>query len=79
MHALKNTSPAKTKFYAISAGDTKKKIKKFIKKNPFHYEILMDADKAYSKSIGVESLPVTLIIRQGKIIYSGHRPPKSIN
>lgn len=79
LHGLQKSKASNIKFYAISAGDTKKKIKKFTKKNPFHYEILMDKHKSYSKSVGISSLPVTLIIRKGQIVYEGHRPPARID
>lgn len=78
LHKLQKKSKKDVEFYAISAGDTSQKIKKFTKKYPFHYKILMDKEKEYSKSLGVESLPVTIIIKDNNIIYSGHRPPKEI-
>ncbi len=78
LHSLQKKNKD-AQFFAISAGDSKRKIKKFIKKYPFNYNILMDKDKAYSKSIGVESLPVTIIIKGNTIVYSGHRPPKDLD
>lgn len=66
-------------FLAISAGDTKKKIKKFIRKNGFNFDILMDKDRSVSKKWGVNSLPVTLVLDEnGKILYQGNRPPVSL-
>lgn len=76
LNKLKKESQGKGyEYYAINAGDTKKKIIKFLKKYPFDYTVLLDKDKKYSKSIGIDSLPHTLIIYKNKIIYSGNRPP----
>lgn len=76
LNNLKNKHPD-IEMIAINAGDSDKKIAKFLKKYPFHFTQLKDATKEYSKSIGVESLPQTWIIDQNmQIIYQGIRPPK---
>ncbi len=67
-------------FIAINAGEDARKIKKFLKKHTFTYQMLLDTDKSYSKSVGVLELPHTIVIDpQGKIVYSNHRPPKVLN
>lgn len=66
-------------FIAINAGDSPKKIKRFIKKYKFKYNILQDRSRELSKSWGIDSLPITVILdSNGKVIYSGIRPPKSL-
>lgn len=78
LHGLKKSKNASDyKFYAINAGDSPKKIKKFLKRYKFNYEVLMDKTREVSKSWAIENLPVTIVIdEKGKIIYSGIRPPK---
>lgn len=80
LHGLKNDPKAKNyRFLAISAGDSKKKIKKFIKRYKFNYTILMDKSRNISKSWGVDALPVTIILdKLGKVIYADIRPPKTL-
>ncbi len=80
LHKLKESKNAKNyNFIAISAGDSRKKIKKFIKRHKFNYKILMDKDNSLSKSWGVEALPVTIILdEEQKVIYEGIRPPKAL-
>ena len=66
-------------FVAINAGEKNVKIKKFMKRYKFSYKILEDKNRDYSKSIGVEELPRTLVIdEKGTITYSGTRPPKKL-
>jgi thiol-disulfide isomerase/thioredoxin len=66
-------------FIGINAGEKKRKIKKFLKKHKFSYMVLEDNKKAYTKSIGVLSLPQTIVLEQdGTISYHSHIPPKTI-
>lgn len=62
-------------FLGINAGDKPRKIRRFLKKYPFNYTHYVDTTKSYSKSINVESLPVTLVIKNNQILFQGHRPP----
>jgi peroxiredoxin len=80
LHALKKSAKSSGyEFIAINAGDTPKKIKRFIKRNKFNYKILQDRSREISKSWGVDSLPITVILDEtGKVIYKGTRPPKSL-
>ncbi|MCR9206260.1 MAG: TlpA family protein disulfide reductase, partial [Halobacteriovoraceae bacterium] len=66
-------------FLAINAGDSKRKIKKFLKKYGFTWRVLMDKSKTFSKGLGVVSLPKTMVIdSKGKIIYEESVPPQSL-
>lgn len=78
LEKLKKDNP-KVEFIAISAGDKPNKIKKFIDKYKFSYNILMDSDNSFSKSIGVINLPQTMVIEPGgKIIYHKDVPPEKL-
>ncbi|MBC96666.1 MAG: hypothetical protein CME63_02885 [Halobacteriovoraceae bacterium] len=78
LERLKNNNP-NVEFIAINAGDSKKKIKKFLKKHPWTYKILMDVDKSISKSLGVLSLPQTWVLdKKRTIIYKNTKPPSKI-
>lgn len=80
LHKLKKSTNAKDyHFIAISAGDSRKKIKKFIKRYKYNYKILMDHDNSVSKSWGVDALPVTIILsKDNKVLYQGIRPPQTL-
>lgn len=78
LEELKKKNPD-VEFLAINAGDNNKKIKKFLKKFGFSYKVLMDSDKNYSKSIGVLSLPQTMIIGKNReILYRSEKPPQKL-
>ena len=78
LEELKKNNP-KHSFIAINAGDSKKKIKKFLKKTNFSYEVLMDKDKSTSKKLGVLSLPQTIVVnKEGEIIYHKSVPPEKL-
>jgi peroxiredoxin len=80
LHALqKKHEGQEVLFIGLSAGDTTKKIDKFLKKYKFQYLILKDEEKKVSKAYGIESLPQTLVIDKNQdIIFQGHRPPEKI-
>ncbi len=79
LEKLKKANP-NANFLAINAGDSKRKIKKFLKKTKFSYLVLMDKDKSFSKGIDVLSLPITIVLNsQGKIVYRSSKPPLSVN
>ena len=70
LEALKVKYNKNYTFVAINAGEKKNKIKKFINKFNFSYEILSDPNRSYSKDLGVESLPRTIVLdKGGKIIF----------
>ncbi len=74
----KDPKASQYQFYGISSGDTDKKIAKFIRRNGYPYQVIPDRDKTISKNWNVKSLPITIIIEKGKIIFSGIRPPESL-
>jgi len=80
LNALMTSSKAKNyHFIGLNAGDTKRKIKKFIKRRKFKYRTLIDRDRSVSKQWGVDALPVTVILDEyGKVIFQGIRPPKEL-
>ncbi len=79
LEALKSKYAKKAQFFAVNAGDKASYIKRFTKRHGFSYTVLHDADKSFSKDIGVLELPRTMVIDQtGKIIYNSNRPPKSL-
>lgn len=79
LEELKKKYSDEYEFVAINAGEKNIKIKKFMKRYKFSYKILQDKNRDYSKSIGVEELPRTLVIdEKGTITYSGTRPPKKL-
>ena len=66
-------------FIAVNAGEKSNLIDRFLKKYKFSYIILKDEDRSFSKSVGVDSLPVTMVLDQDRnIIYRGVVPPKEI-
>jgi thiol-disulfide isomerase/thioredoxin len=66
-------------FIAINAGEKNHLVNRFFKKYKFSYIQLMDNDRTLSKALGVESLPVTIVIDQNlNILYRGVVPPKSL-
>ncbi|MEC7276934.1 MAG: TlpA disulfide reductase family protein [Bdellovibrionota bacterium] len=78
LEALKKKYP-KVDFVAVNAGESKKKIARFVKKHGFTYKILRDKDKSFSKGIGVLSLPQTFVVDEtGKVLYHESTPPKKI-
>lgn len=66
-------------FIAINAGETSNLINKFIKKYQFSYTVLTDPDRTISKSLGINALPVTIVIDQDmNILYKDIVPPKEL-
>ena len=67
------------RFISVNVGDNKKKIKKFIKKYKFGYEVLMDPTREVTKSWGIDALPITVILDENQqLIYQGIRPPQTL-
>lgn len=80
LEQLKKTYSQQFHFIAINAGENNKHIDKLLRRHKFSYEILLDPDKIYSKSIGVEKLPHTMVINtKGEIVYSSELPPKELS
>lgn len=66
-------------FVAVNAGEKSNLIDRFLKKYKFSYIILNDESRIFSKSVGVDSLPVTMVIDKDlNIVYRDIVPPKEI-
>jgi thiol-disulfide isomerase/thioredoxin len=78
LNQLKEKYPAAL-FVAVNAGEEKNKIAKLLRKHTFNYLILEDSERKFSKSVGVEELPRTMVIDStGTITYNAKVPPKAI-
>lgn len=78
LEKLKKDHP-EVEFIAINAGDSPRKVKKFLKKHGFTYTVLMDRDKEVSKGMGILSLPQTLVVeKNGEISYHKEVPPNDL-
>jgi len=64
--------------YAISVDDSRtvKRVKPLINGKDWDYEILMDTNNDLKRALGAATVPLTLIIKNGKIVYrhSGYTP-----
>lgn len=79
LEALKAKHEKDVIFVAVNAGEKSNLIDRFLKKYQFSYIILKDEERSFSKSVGVDSLPITIVLDQeGKIIYRDVVPPKEI-
>lgn len=59
------------KFYAVSIdkASEKSKIKKIAASGNWNFDVLLDSDKNLRKALGVRMVPLTLIIKNNKIVY----------
>lgn len=79
LEALKEKYGKDVVFVAVNAGEKSNLIERFLKKYKFSYILLKDEDRSFSKSIGVDSLPVTIVLDKDRnIIYRDVVPPKEI-
>lgn len=79
LEALKVKYGKDVVFVAVNAGEKSNLIDRFLKKYKFSYVLLKDEDRSFSKSIGVDSLPVTIVLDQDRnVIYRDVVPPKEI-
>ena len=66
-------------FIGINEGEDPKKVKKFVDKTKFGFEIWMDQDKQVAKQMKIFSLPQTLVVSQsGGILYHSAKPPLEV-
>lgn len=66
-------------FVAVNAGEKTNLIDRFLKKYKFSYTILKDEDRSFSKSLAVESLPVTIVVDKNmNVVYRDVVPPKEL-
>lgn len=76
---LKKTYGHEVEFVAINAGEKTNLISRFLNKNNFSYQILLDNDRSYSKSVGVNSLPITIVVDKDlNILYREITPPEKL-
>ncbi|OGW90764.1 MAG: hypothetical protein A3D28_01405 [Omnitrophica bacterium RIFCSPHIGHO2_02_FULL_63_14] len=62
---------------AVNAGESKKKVASFLKKNPVNYTVLLDEDMQAVRSFGVTGVPSNYVLApDGTIVkmYSGFNP-----
>lgn len=79
LEALKVKYGDSVTFVAVNAGEKSNLIEKFFKKYKFSYLHLKDEDRNFSKSINVDSLPVTIVVdKDMNVIYRDVVPPKEI-
>ena len=64
--------------YAISVDDarTVKRVKPLVNGKDWNYEILLDTNNELKRALGSSTIPLTLIIKKGQIVYrhSGYVP-----
>lgn len=78
LESLKKKYPGAI-FIAINAGEKQKNIKRFLNKYKFTYLILEDKNRVFSKNIGINSLPQTIVLGENhEIEYHSHIPPKKL-
>lgn len=79
LEALKAKYDKDVVFVAVNAGEKSNLIDRFLKKYKFSFILLKDEDRSFSKSVGVDSLPVTIVLDQDRnVIYRDVVPPKEI-
>jgi len=66
------------KLYAISVDDSRtvKRVKPLVNGKGWEYEVLLDTNHDLKRALGVSTVPVTLIVKDNKIVYrhSGYTP-----
>jgi|TARA_B110000967_G_C18875597_1_gene558096 thiol-disulfide isomerase/thioredoxin len=66
------------KLYAVSVDDSRtvKRVKPLINGKGWEYDILLDTNNDLKRALGAPTVPLTLIIKNGKIVYrhSGYSP-----
>lgn len=79
LEALKEKYGNEVTFVAVNAGEKSNLIERFFKKYNFSYTHLKDEDRVFSKSIGVDSLPVTIVVDKDlNVVYRDVVPPKDL-
>lgn len=79
LETLKSKYGESVTFIAINAGEQSNLMEKFFKKYKFSYIHLKDEDRSLSKSLKVDSLPVTIVLdKDMNVIYRDTVPPKEL-
>ncbi|WP_027378553.1 TlpA family protein disulfide reductase [Chryseobacterium daeguense] len=62
----------KFKMYAISTDDarTTSKVKTVVKSKGWSYDILLDPNQSLKRALNINSIPYTVLVHKGKIVYS---------
>ena len=64
--------------YAVSVDDSRtvKRVKPLVNGKDWDYEILLDTNNDLKRALGASTVPLTLIIKNGEIVYrhSGYTP-----
>lgn len=63
---------AKFKMYAVSTDDarTTSKVKTVVKSKGWSYNILLDPNQTLKRSLNINSIPHTILVHKGKVVYS---------
>lgn len=79
LEALKVKYGNEVTFVSVNAGEKDNLIGRFLKKYNFSYTLVKDEDRSFSKSVGVDSLPVTIVIdKEMNIVYRDIVPPSEL-
>lgn len=79
LEALKEKYGDSVTFVSVNAGEKDNLIDRFQRKYKFSYTMLKDEDRSFSKSLGVDSLPVTIVVdKDMNVIYRDVVPPTSL-
>lgn len=62
---------------AVSMGEGKEKIEKFLKKHPFTFPIIADPEMEISQLYGIQNLPATFLIDRDKTILGRALGPRA--
>ena len=64
--------------YAVSVDDSRtvKRVKPLINGKGWEYDILLDTNNDFKRALGASTVPLTLLVKNGKIVYrhSGYNP-----
>jgi thiol-disulfide isomerase/thioredoxin len=84
-HEIKELEALKAKygdsvvFVGVNAGEKNNLIEKFINKHKFTFIQVVDENREFSKKLGVNALPVTMVIDSNmNIVFKDVRPPKEL-
>ncbi len=79
LEALKAKYGDSVIFVGVNAGEKSNLMEKFIKKHQFTFIQLVDENRELSKKLGVNALPVTMVIDSKlNILFKDIRPPKEL-
>ncbi|HEY0780966.1 MAG TPA: TlpA disulfide reductase family protein [Thermoanaerobaculia bacterium] len=61
---------ANVQFLAANSGEAEPTVRAFVRKTPFSYPVLLDADDSLSNQLGIEGLPTLMVVdKAGKVTY----------